>query len=142
MRNSNPIMVVEDDSADVMMIKRAFKELNVSNPLICASNGEEALDYLRNDANINPCLIFLDINMPKMNGLEFLKIIKADDQFKKIPVVVLAASDNKDDVRESFRLSVAGYMTKSSDNKSFVEKLKGIDFYWSLCELPSANKSD
>lgn len=142
MRNSNPIMLVEDDGVDVMIVKRAFKELKVPNPLVCANNGEEALDYLRNHVNNNMGLILLDINMPKMNGLEFLKIIKADDQLKKIPVVVLTTSDNKDDIRESFGLSVAGYMTKPSDSKRFIEKIKEINRYWSLSELPDENRSD
>jgi DNA-binding NarL/FixJ family response regulator len=76
--------------------------------------------------------------MPKMNGVEFLKIAKADEKLKKIPVVVLTTSDEQRDIVESFNLSVAGYMLKSADYKKFVDTVRMIDLYWTLSELPNA----
>jgi len=136
MRSSKPILLAEDDSVDTMTVKRALKDLNVTNQLICTINGEEALEYLRNDSNKKPCVILLDLNMPKMNGIEFLKIAKADKVLKKIPVVVLTTSKEEQDVVESFNLSVAGYIVKPTDYKKFVEAIRTIKLYWTLSELP------
>jgi CheY-like chemotaxis protein len=137
MRNSKPILLVEDDNVDAMTVERVLKDLKVTNPLVRSNNGEEALDYLRNDGERGPCLVLLDLNMPRMNGIEFLKIAKADDELKKIPVVVLTTSDEQRDIVESFNLSVAGYMLKSVDYKKFVDTIKMIDLYWTLSELPN-----
>ena len=136
MRNHNPILLVEDDDVDVMTTKRALKELKITNPLQVAGNGEEALDYLRNPQNMKPCLILLDLNMPRMDGVTFLKIIKNDPILKRLPVIVLTSSDETRDKIESFNLSVAGYMLKPVDYKQFVEVLKAIQLYWTLSELP------
>jgi CheY-like chemotaxis protein len=136
MRNSKPILLVEDDRVDAMTVKRALKDLNVTNLLVHTLNGEEALNHLRAESKGNPCVILLDLNMPKMNGVEFLKVIKADDVLKKIPVVVLTTSQEEQDVVESFKLSAAGYMVKPADYKKFVEAMRTIDIYWTLSELP------
>ena len=136
MKNSKPILLVEDDSIDAMTVKRSLKDLNVTNPLVHKINGEEALDYLREESNSRPCVILLDLNMPKMNGLELLKIIKADEKLKCIPTVVLTTSQEQQDKIESFKLSVAGYMVKSVDYKKFVETIRTINLYWTLSELP------
>jgi CheY-like chemotaxis protein len=141
MRNLKPILLVEDDSVDAMTVKRAFKDLKITNLLVHKFNGEEALEYLRSNGNGNsngkPCVILLDLNMPRMNGVEFLKVIKADDKLKKIPVVVLTTSQEQQDKIESFKLSVAGYMLKSVDYKRFVEVIRTINLYWTLSELPN-----
>jgi len=136
MRNSKPILLVEDDSVDAMTVKRAFKDLKVLNPLVITTNGEEALEHLRDESNKKPCVILLDLNMPKMNGIEFLKIVKADDTLRKIPVVVLTTSKEESDIVESFKLSVAGYIVKPVDYKKFVEAIRAIELYWTLSELP------
>jgi len=129
--------LVEDDSVDAMTVKRAFKDLNVTNLLVHTLNGEEALNHLRAESNGNPCVILLDLNMPKMNGIEFLKVAKADDVLKSIPVVVLTTSQEEQDVVESFKLSAAGYIVKPVDYKKFVEAMRTIDVYWTLSELPN-----
>jgi DNA-binding NarL/FixJ family response regulator len=98
--------------------------------------GEEALEYLRNDSNEKPCVILLDLNMPRMSGIELLKIIKADDELKKIPVVVLTTSKDEQDIISSFQLSVAGYVLKSVDYKKFVEAIGTVNLYWTVSELP------
>jgi len=137
MNSKKSILLVEDDKVDAMTVKRALRDLNVTNHLDIVGNGEEALAYLKNEENREPCIILLDFNMPKMNGIEFLKIIKNMDSFKMIPVIVLTTSKNEQDRIESFRLSVAGYMIKPVDYMQFVETVKMIEMYWTLSELPA-----
>jgi CheY-like chemotaxis protein len=139
MRNGKPILLVEDDTIDAMTVKRAFKELKVNNPLAHALNGEEALAQLQQEESETPCVILLDLNMPKMNGVEFLKIAKDDPSLKKIPVVVLTTSNEERDIVESFKLGVAGYIVKPVDYRKFVEAIRTIDLYWTLSELPNGD---
>ncbi|MHB2015488.1 MAG: response regulator [Candidatus Xenobia bacterium] len=132
-----PILLVEDDKVDAMTVKRALREINVVNPLVHKANGEEALDYLRQgEGNGKPAIILLDLNMPRMNGIEFLKVAKADQILKKIPVIVLTTSKEDQDRVDSYDLGVAGYMIKPVDYHQFVEVIKAIHLYWSLSELP------
>jgi len=139
MKNLKPILLVEDDSVDAMTVKRALKELNVTNQLVHSIDGEQALEYLKTDDNKKPCVILLDLNMPKMNGIEFLQAIKKDEKLKKTPVVVLTTSKEENDVTTSFRFSVAGYMVKPVDYKKFVEAIRAINMYWTLSELPNGD---
>lgn len=136
MRIGSPILLVEDDRVDVMTVKRALKELHVTNELLVAGNGEEALSVLRDNNARQPCIILLDLNMPKMNGIEFLRIVKQDSDLKKIPVVVLTTSKDEQDKLASFENSVAGYMIKPVDYTKFVETIRVIELYWTLNELP------
>jgi len=129
-------LLVEDDRIDTMTVRRALKDLKVTNQLICTTNGEEALEYLRDESKKKPCVILLDLNMPKMNGIEFLKITKGEEGLKKIPVIVLTTSREEQDVAESFNLSVAGYIVKPVDYKRFVEAIRVLELYWTLSELP------
>ncbi len=142
MRDSRPVLLVEDDSIDAMTVQRAFRELKVTNPLRRATNGEEALAYLGDEANDKPCVILLDLNMPKMNGTEFLRIAKADPVLRRIPVIVLTTSSEERDVVESFRQSAAGYIIKPVDYRNFVEAIRTIDVYWTLSELPLEKTED
>lgn len=137
MRGKRPILLVEDDKVDTMTVKRALKEIHVTNDLINVGNGEEALEYLRDKNNEKPCIILLDLNMPKMNGIEFLGIAKKDQTLKILPVVVLTTSKEERDRVESFKLGVAGYMIKPVDYRQFVEVIRTIDIYWTLSQLPS-----
>lgn len=136
MQNSKPILLVEDDNVDVMTVKRALKDLKVSNQLVPISNGEEAIEYLKKENTTKPCFVLLDLNMPKMNGAEFLKTVKADKTLKKIPVVILTTSNSEQDVIESFELGAAGFMVKSIDYEKFVETIQAIERYWTLSKLP------
>ena len=136
MRNKKPILLVEDDRVDILTIKRALRELKIINPLEVATNGEEALQYLQDETKDMPGIILLDLNMPRMNGIEFLTITKQDERFKRIPVVVLTTSSEHQDKIESFNLGVAGYMSKPVDYTKFVEVVRTIDLYWTLSELP------
>ena len=142
MRNSKPILLVEDDSVDVMSVRRALSELEVPNELVRKVDGKKALEYLATASNEKPCIILLDLNMPKMNGFEFLKIVKAGDALKKIPVVVLTTSGDKADIVESFKLGVAGYVVKPINYKEFVEKIGAVNLYWTLSELPNGDQND
>ncbi|MFH1718553.1 MAG: response regulator [Planctomycetota bacterium] len=136
MQDSKPILLVEDDTVDVMTVRRALKDLQIVSQLVPAGDGEEALKYLRGNDNAKPRIILLDLNMPKMNGTEFLRIVKADETLKNIPVVVLTTSSSEQDIVRSFELGAAGYMVKSVDYKKFMEIIRAIDLYWNLSELP------
>lgn len=137
MRVSNrPILLVEDDHVDILTIKRALKEIEVANPVVAKENGEDALAYLRDPASQRPCIILLDLNMPIMNGIEFLQQAKRDERLMSIPVIVLTTSDEQHDKVNSFNLGVAGYMAKPVDYRRFVEMMRSIDLYWSASEIP------
>jgi len=136
MRNTKPVLLGEAAAIGTMTVRRAFRDLKLSNPLAHATNGEEALEYLRNPENARPCVILLDLNMPRMNGVEFMKAVKADPSLKKIPIVVLTTSRDDRDIVESYKLSAAGYIVKPVDYKKFVEAIKTIDVYWTISELP------
>jgi CheY-like chemotaxis protein len=128
--------LVEDDSIDAITVKRALHELGVQTLLVHSTNGEEALQYLRDDANEKPYIILLDLNMPKMSGIEFLRIVKSDEYLKAIPVIVLTTSKKDHDVIDSFEQSVAGYMIKPVDYQQFVEAMRTLHKYWALSKLP------
>jgi CheY-like chemotaxis protein len=137
MRMSNrPILLVEDDHVDILTIRRALKEIAVANPVVVRQNGEDALAYLREAGGARPCIILLDLNMPIMNGLEFLQQAKGDEDLMSIPVIVLTTSDEQRDKLNCFKLGVAGYMAKPVDYRRFVEMMRSIDSYWSASELP------
>jgi CheY-like chemotaxis protein len=137
MRNSRkPILLVEDDDVDAMTTRRALNELKVANELIHKIDGEEALEYLRGENNLRPCVILLDLNMPRMNGFELLKITKADTMLRKIPVIVLTTSDADEGIIESYNFGVAGYIVKPVSYQQFVEAMKVVDMYWTLSKLP------
>lgn len=130
------VLLIEDDVVDAMTVHRALSDLRVTNRLEHKENGEEALEFLRDPSKDRPCLILLDLNMPIMNGIEFLQIIKADDSLKRIPVVVLTTSEEQRDVVGSFDLGVVGYMRKPVDYEQFVATMRAIDLYWTISEVP------
>ncbi|AOB31420.1 chemotaxis protein CheY [Bordetella sp. H567] len=134
--STTPILLVEDDTVDAMTVKRALKEISVANPLVRCENGEEAIAYLRDPANDVPCIILLDLNMPVMNGIEFLHVIKKDEQLRRLPVIVLTTSEEQQDKINSFNMSVAGYIAKPVDYRQFVDVMRSIDLYWTISELP------
>ena len=136
MKTDETILLVEDDVVDAMTVKRALKDLNVTNTLVIQGNGEEALAYLRDENNQKPCIIISDLNMPKMNGIELLRALKQDGQLRRIPAVVLTTSKGEQDRFETFDLSVAGYMIKPVEYPQFVEVVRNINLYWTLSELP------
>ncbi|MFP3897613.1 MAG: response regulator [Anaerolineales bacterium] len=136
MRSNAPILLVEDDRVDVMTVQRALRDIKITNPVRVAGNGEEALTILRDDEERRPCLILLDLRMPRMGGIEFLRVVKKDESLKRIPVVVLTTSREERDRVESFELGVAGYMVKPVHYEGFMEIIRTIDLYWTLSHLP------
>jgi len=136
MRSCDPILLVEDDLIDIMTLKRGLKEIHAYNPLHVSNDGEDALAFLRDPQKPDPALIFLDLNMPRMNGLEFLNIIKNDPHWRIIPVVIFTTSQEEQDRLASFELGVAGYIVKPLSYPDFVEHLKVIYQYWCLNESP------
>jgi len=129
-------LLIEDDDVDVMTVNRALRDSQVTNQLISIGDGEEAIEYLKDKNTEKPGIILLDLNMPKMDGPEFLKFLKTDKALKKIPVVILTTSNSERDVIESFELGAAGYMVKSVDYEKFVETIRAINQYWTLSQLP------
>ena len=135
------IMLVDDDSVDVMNVQRAFKKNNITNPLSVAHNGVEALDALRGTNGAQkidplPRIILLDINMPKMGGLEFLKNLRADPALKNISVFIMTTSSDDKDRIEAYNYNVAGYIVKPISFESFVSAVSILNNFWQLCEQP------
>lgn len=131
------ILLVDDDEVDVMTVKRAFARANISNPIFVATNGIEALEMLRKDAiPAKRRLILLDINMPKMNGIEFLRELRADTDLQHATVVALTTSNADRDRLEAYKLNVAGYLLKPVTFQQFAEVMATINKYWALMEMP------
>ena len=130
--NVKPILLIEDDLVDIMTVKRGFKELGVLNQLIATHNGEEALNYLNDPVDGMPCVILLDINMPKMNGHEFLNGINKNTTFKNIPIIMLTSSKEQQDVDNSFEQGISGYVLKPVDYRQFLASINVLSPYWTL----------
>ncbi len=136
------VLLVEDDEVDIMNMQRAFKKGNVTNHLYIANNGIEALEMLRGNSENFPSvpnqrrLILLDLNMPKMNGIEFLQTLRADPNLKQTPVVVLTTSNADRDRIDAYNSNVAGYLLKPIAFATFVELMVTLNKYWSSCEMP------
>lgn len=135
------ILLVDDDQVDVMNVQRAFKKNNIQNPLHVAYNGMEALDMLRGTEGREkiiptPRLILLDINMPRMNGLEFLRELRKDPVLRSISVIIMTTSNDDKDKFEAYNLNVAGYIVKPVSFEKFVSAVSVLNTYWQLCEMP------
>ncbi|MDQ3049808.1 MAG: response regulator [Bacteroidota bacterium] len=135
------ILLVEDDSVDVINVQRAFKKNNIKNPLSIAKNGLEALNMLRGENGYEkiepqPQVILLDLNMPQMNGLEFLKELRQDQELRSISVFVMTTSNEDRDRLDAYNLNVAGYILKPVSFEKFVSAVSILDSYWKLCEQP------
>jgi CheY-like chemotaxis protein len=135
------ILLVEDDEVDVMNVKRAFQKNNLTNPIHHAGNGIEALEFLRginpqNHASM-PKIILLDLNMPRMGGIEFLHELRKDEQLKNISVFVMTTSNEDKDKVDAYNLNVAGYILKPLSMENFVSAVSILKNYWTLCEYPN-----
>ena len=129
------ILLVEDDEVDVMNVKRAFSKNNIKNPLFVAGNGIEALEMLENQIIPLPKIIILDINMPKMNGIEFLKIMRENERLKNISVFVMTTSNEDSDKINAYNLNVAGYILKPLSFEKFLTSVATLKNFWQLCEM-------
>ena len=132
--NTLKILLIEDDMIEIMKLNRAISSLQLNHKIIEAKNGEEALDFL-NKKNRIPDIILLDLNMPKMNGIEFLKILKKDEVLKYIPTIILTTSSNRKDMLECYKTGIAGYVIKPLKFQNYVEKIDRLMKYWSCNEL-------
>ncbi len=136
------ILLVEDSPGDVTLTIEALRDAKVANNLHIARDGEEALRFLRREGDFaeapRPDLLLLDLNMPKMGGREVLAAMRADERFKKIPVVVLTTSQSEDDVAAVYDLAANCYVAKPVDLDQFLDVVRAIDDFWlSLVKLPS-----
>lgn len=133
------LLVVEDNKADQKLLKEAFLSLGISNDIIIANSGEEALKYLKED-DIVPILILCDVNMPGMNGLDLRKEIFKDGELRKksIPFVFMSSDESEETIELAFEYAVQGYFKKANDFNSAVELLSLIIEYWKTSKLPNA----
>ena len=134
MTNVLKILLIEDDMIEVMKLNRSISSLKLNHKIIEANNGEEALKYLEKKEDL-PDLILLDLNMPKINGIEFLSILKKDDILKYIPTVILTTSSNQKDLLECYKIGIAGYVLKPLKYEEYVSKIENLLAYWSINEL-------
>jgi CheY-like chemotaxis protein len=131
------ILLVEDDEVDVMNVQRAFRTSKIANPLFLAESGEQALQMLRGgEIPRERRLVLLDLNMPRMNGIEFLRALRADPELGLTTVVVLTTSNDERDRVEAYQLNVAGYILKPVTFQNFCDAMSTLNKYWSLVELP------
>lgn len=130
------VLFIEDDMIESMKMQRAISKLQYKHTLIEAKNGEEALEIL-NQGDL-PDIIFLDLNMPRMSGIEFLSILKADERLKYLPTVILTTSENRTDLLECFKIGIAGYVIKPLKYEDYESKIKKVFDYWEISELIKA----
>ncbi len=130
------ILVVEDDEIDVKTLLRAFKKLKIANPVTVAKDGIEGWEAIQDLPR--PYLLILDINMPRMNGIELLEKIRASEKFQDSIVFILTTSTDDEDKFEAYNLNVAGYMLKSDMGASFIRAIEMVERYWKVVEFPSA----
>ncbi|MFY9243054.1 MAG: response regulator [Polaribacter sp.] len=128
------VLLIEDNLIEIMKMKRTISLLELKHSIVEAKNGEEALHFLEDKSQL-PDLILLDLNMPKINGIEFLSILKNSDDLKHIPTVILTTSDNQKDLQECYKIGVSGYVLKPLKYEDYVKKIEKVLAYWSINEL-------
>jgi len=142
MKQLKRILLVEDNQNDIEMTLEALSEYNLANEIVVTRDGAEALDYLYRRSNFklrsegNPAVILLDLKMPKVDGFEVLKQVKADNNLKNIPVVLLTSSKEEKDLIESYRLGTNAYVVKPVGFKDFVEAIKCLGAFWAVLNEP------
>jgi two-component system, response regulator len=142
-----PILMAEDDPDDRLITKKALEENRVANPLVTVGDGEELLEYLQHRGKFassprppRPCFILLDLNMPRMDGREALRLIKADETLKKIPVVILTTSKAEEDILRSYNTGANSYITKPVTFEGLVSVIHSLKNYWlEIVDLPDGN---
>lgn len=131
------ILFIEDDTIETMKLQRTVSKLESKHEITEAKNGEEALEILKSDADL-PDVIFLDLNMPRMSGIEFLKILKEDEVMRYLPTIILTTSENRVDLLECYRLGIAGYVLKPLKYEDYESKIRKVFDYWEVNELVKA----
>ena len=130
------LFLIEDDDIDAMSIKREFRNRRIANPVIRAKDGLEAFEILESDKIKRPFVILLDLQMPRMGGLEFLTQLRANDHYKDCVVFVLTTSKDEKDIFDSYQLNVAGYFVKDEVGEGFIGIVDILDGYWKVVHLP------
>ena len=135
---NNPILLVEDNPIDLDLTLRAFSTRRLANPIQVARDGEEALAFIPRweKGEALPVVILLDLNLPKVNGLEVLKVLKNHPDFKTIPIVILTTSSESSDMKSAYQLGVNSYIIKPVDFDKFVDIAKQIELYWNVINKP------
>jgi CheY-like chemotaxis protein len=128
------ILLIEDDVIEVMKFKRVLSNLRLNHTIIEANNGEEALELLNIKGQL-PNIILLDLNMPRIDGIEFLSRLKKNDKLKHIPAVILTTSNNFKDLKKCFEIGIAGYILKPLKYEEYMVKIESLLTYWSMNEL-------
>lgn len=142
MNATRPVTVlhVEDDEMDVISLKRSFQRAKIANEIVVASHGEEALEILRGENGHNriepPFVMLVDVNMPRMNGIELIRAIRADATLSPSVVFVLTTSDHEKDILDAYALNVAGYLLKQDAGSQFLDAVNMLDTYWNVVEMP------
>jgi CheY-like chemotaxis protein len=134
------VLVVDDDRVDTMALQRSFRKLNMTNPMIEAHDGIEALDRLRGTNGCQkvswPCVVLLDLNLPRMGGIEFLDELRRDPLLRRILVFVMTTSAAKEDRIRAYDRNIAGYLLKHSGGEAFLESIRALNDYWRIIEFP------
>ena len=138
MNNLLNILLIEDDSIEIMKFNRVINSFEKKNTNLVARNGEEAINLLKTKTQVIN-LIVLDLNMPKINGIDFLKFIKKDNKFRFIPAIILTTSNNSKDILECYEIGIAGYMLKPLKYEDYVVCIENLMNYWSVNKLISQN---
>lgn len=131
------ILFIEDDTIETMKLNRTVSKLNEQHTIIQATNGEEALNILKTGTKL-PDIILLDLNMPLMNGIEFLQILKKDEILRYLPTIILTTSENRTDLLECYKIGIAGYVIKPLKYEAYEERIKKVIAYWQINELVKA----
>lgn len=137
MKNSLKVLLIEDNMIEIMKMNRTVSLLKAKHEITEAKNAEEALAILETKENL-PDIILLDLNMPKINGIEFLAILKNNPDLRHIPTIILTTSDNRKDILECYRIGISGYILKPLKYEEYVSKIEIALSYWSINELKSA----
>jgi len=144
-----PILMAEDDQDDLLLVKKAIEKNKIPNPLVAVADGEQMLDYLYRRgrysrvAAVRPCLILLDLNMPRMDGREALRVLKGDERLKRIPVVILTTSLSPEDLEASYAVGANSYIRKPSSFNELAATIGSLRQYWlEIVQLPPNKGSD
>lgn len=135
------LLVVDDDEVDVMAVERALRERQIANAIVVAEDGMEALEILRGEHASKsigwPNIVLLDLNMPRMGGLEFLEEVRGDPKLSKLVIFVLTTSTDEQDIAAAYRQNIAGYITKNNAGEDFMGLVQLLRDYWTLIVFPS-----
>tara|TARA_R110000787_G_scaffold286214_2_gene403744 strand:+ start:99 stop:530 length:432 start_codon:yes stop_codon:yes gene_type:complete len=137
--NEVTLLLIEDDDVDAMSVARAFKKMGLSNEIIRAHDGIEGLELLRSGAVPSPYIILLDLQLPRLNGLEFLHEIRQDRQLDQSIVFVLTTSKSDEDITASYKKNIAGYFVKDNVGEGFIELITLLKGYWKMILFPEKN---